>query len=237
MLNSGPDAASVLGEYLARTFAPFMIGGVALVAYISIRGVHLSKRTREVIELAKNCSPTQVGLHAFQLDRLAKRHAINSCALVLAILSVMCFGSLLAIVPMFDLVGVSLDPRSAQEFCIALGGLLAASASVFSVWETIIAPPALRTAVAAEVLNLKPSSDIDREYAISLARRVLGFDETQFVGKVLRVLRGEVMPTNLRADLNQQLECWLHPEFQSHEEVATDLREAVLAEEIVNRPR
>ena len=239
MLPSGTFlAVSGITEYLASISAPLMIGGVALVAYISLRGVHLSKRTREVLENATGCASDEAAVYAFQLERLARRHAINSCALVFAILAVMLFGTQLALVSLSDRFGFASDAQELREWCIILGGFLAAGASLLSVWETIIAPPSLRTAVAAGVVKLAPKTDADRKYAILLAERVLGFDETKLVGRALRLLRGEVMPDELRARLCQQIVRWRHPEFRSPvgSSVQTSDEEMASAK-VVNHPR
>ena len=231
------DAASRVAEHLPNTFAPLMIGVVALIAYISLRGVHLSKLTREVLGKVDDYDPGDTGIYAFQIERLTRRHAINSCALISAIFAVMCFGTQLALVPVFDLFGSATNPQGLQESCIGAGGLLAAIASLFSVWETIIAPPSLRTAVAAQTLKLDPRTEADRRYAISLAQRILGFDETRFLGKTMRMLRGEVLPGNLRGELERQLERWQHPEFQLSAGDERAPEAIVTAPEMPSRPR
>ena len=145
-----------------KIFVPFMLGSISLIAFLSVRNTHLAGRTRDVCKLLLE-SKGQVWQRSYSLQLLyfVRRYKINNCALVSAILSVLCFGVMVALtfIPFMDWISTPFKTwvreMAGNPSVVALvaGGTLASVATVVSIYETYIGRRSLFAHVACTIID------------------------------------------------------------------------------------
>lgn len=152
---------------LEKFFVPFMLGSISLIAFLSIRNTYLAGRTRDLCTLLLE-SKKQVWQtsYSLQLFYFVRRYKINNLALRSAIISVLCFGIMIAneATPLTNWIkgfgsapSVLVHTGSAPPSVLALiaGGVLATIATLVSIYETSIGRRSLFTHVACTIINTR----------------------------------------------------------------------------------
>lgn len=141
---------------LQASFIPFMMGSIALIAYLSVRNIYLAKAAREL------CAKLDGVEDAFQKDSLIiqvswfiKRYKVSNTALIVAIFAVMCFGLMIA--SNVEQV-LAFFPRTiipVPILFLVAGGTLATTATMISIYEAYIARHSLFTAIGTGIVTAK----------------------------------------------------------------------------------
>ena len=146
---------------LQASFIPFMMGSIALIAYLSVRNIYLAKAAREL------CAKLDGLEDVFQKDSLiiqvswfVKRYKVSNTALILAILAVMCFGLMIAsnVDQVQEFFPATFSIQVPILFLLAGGGL-ATMATMISIYEAYAARHSLFTAIGTGVVTAKCVAD------------------------------------------------------------------------------
>ncbi|MEM6454787.1 MAG: hypothetical protein AAF772_06800 [Acidobacteriota bacterium] len=142
-----------------KVFIPFMIGSISLVAYISLRNFYHAKAIRSLSDyLRKEKCDYYWDSAAIQLSCFMRRYDLSNYALLAAIVSVVCYGSMVALFAICEKMQ-ALDPASwetaskplltCQGILMLIGGACAGIATLISLYEAYMARTSLYTAAAS----------------------------------------------------------------------------------------
>lgn len=149
-------------------FIPFMVGAISLVAFLSIRNVHLAKGVRDICGCIRthNDSNGWQNQWTFELSLFVTRYMWSNLALILSIFSVFIFGLMIGVYAIiFYARNVDLWSTVLVVILVA-GGLFGSFATLVSVKETLYARNSLSSHVAFTLLNTSFSSHTAELYRV-----------------------------------------------------------------------
>ncbi|MCP3960716.1 MAG: DUF2721 domain-containing protein [bacterium] len=141
---------------LHYTFIPFMMGSIALIAYLSLRNIYLAKAARSLsADLQDLDDSFQRDSLIVQISWFLRRYRVSNAALISAIFSVVFFGLMIAssVVDLSSWLPSTLP--SPQIIFLLTGGVFATVATMISIYEAFVARQSLFTAVGTAIATAK----------------------------------------------------------------------------------